>query len=560
VNNIFVIAPVKRPRDISIFSKETDCKNFYVLHDKFIYGNFSEIEEFIFTAHSNDCKIFVNFNHDISEEDTDLIKRFILFLTYTKIDGIFINSFSVLEAIKYLSLDFEIIADSHFNIHNLSGINFIKNYGKNYRVVLTEEFNSNNVQLLKESTNRKYIVENNNLQWCAKDIISSKALDSVIIKGSFESSEEILEEIKFTENILKNSGKNKKLFDKHGEGSIRQKNPLITEIFNSKRKKSEISKFIKPFKWKHGREKVLPLSEYKKFSIPKINLRLSSFSQIQALEKYIKKNGFNPVYSIEYGEIINPCDLSENSFSELMTKVKNFCDKHYIKFQYSTPHVLPENDFDRVYDEIKDFCLSSNQDYIVVNNLGYFWRLANDKDLENIKVEIGSGVNLLNSMSIRSLDEVKSLTSVDFTTFRDINNIRNCIKHLEDEIPRRKLTVLGNIRVLNQELYTFNFISDKLSKLNIDEKSNNIYAIEDTFSHKIYPFVGDNFGKKHFFKDEILDLCKYINIFEEMGINEFVIDLTASDSQLVSLLITKFLNSLNNDTPTQLPFLTEHLM
>ena len=560
MNNIFVIAPVKRPRDISIFSKETDCRNFYVLHDKFIYGNFSEIEEFILTAHMNNCKIFVNFNHDISEEDTDLIKRFILFLTYTKIDGIFINSFSVLEAIKYLSLDFEIIADSHFNIHNLSGINFIKNYGKNYKVVLNEEFDSNNVKLLKESTNRTYTVENNNLQWCVKDIISSKAVDSVIIKGSFESPEEILEEIKFTENILKNSGKNKKLSDKYGEGSNLSKNSLFAEIFNSKRKKFEISKFIKPFKWKHGREKVLPLSEYKKFSIPKINLRLSSFSQIQALEKYIKKNGFNPVYSIEYGEIINPCDLSENIFSELMTKVKNFCDKHYIKFQYSTPHVLPENDFDRVYDEIKDFCLSSNQDYIVVNNLGYFWRLANDKDLENIKVEIGSGINLLNSMSIRSLNEVKSLTSVDFTTFRDINNIRNCIKHLEDEIPRRKLTVLGNIRVLNQELYTFNFISDKLSKLNIDEKSNNIYAIEDTFSHKMYPFVSDNFGQMHFFKDEILDLCKYINIFEEMGINEFVIDLTASDSQLVSLLITKFLNSLNNDTPMQLPFLTEHLM
>ena len=64
----------------------------------------------------------------------------------------------------------------------------------------------------------------------------------------------------------------------------------------------------------------------------------------------------------------------------------------------------------------------------------------------------------------------------------------------------------------------------------------------------------------HMFKDELLDLCKYISLFEEIGINEFIIDLSALEAKFVPLLITRFLNSLNDDTPTQLPFLTGHLM
>ena len=196
-----------------------------------------------------------------------------------------------------------------------------------------------------------------------------------------------------------------------------------------------------------------------------------------------------------------------------------------------------------------------------MNNIGFFWKLANDNDFKDIKVEIGSGINLLNSMSIRCLNDIKQLSSVDFTTFRDINNIRNCIKRLNGEIPFRKLTVSGNIRVPSLGLCPLNSDPAILSRLNCSAPCHNgPFAIQDPVLNQVYPFVSDGFCRMHMFKDEILNLCQYIKLFEETGINEFVIDFSTLDSKFIPILITEFLNSLNTENPVQLPILTEHLM
>jgi len=563
VKKISVIAPVKHPRDISTFSKETECKNFYVYHDKFIYGNFSEIEEFIKNAHSNNCKVYVNFKHDIAEEDIDLIKKFILFLTYTKINGIFINSFAILEAIKNLSLEFDIIADSYFDIHNLAGIDFIDSYAKNDKIVVTEEIYIKNLKYIKDNSNKILATDSDNIPWCAKDIIESETVNSVVIKGTFDSSDAILEGIKLVEGILNGSQehKNRTLPFKHTRNSYYQTNHFTGEIVNARGENFNFSKYIRPFRWNYKKQTSDPAKECRIQNIPKINLRLSSLAQLQALEKFIKKSDFNPVYSIEFGEVVSTSDLSKNSFTVVMLKAKKFCDKYGIKLQYSTPRILIERDFDRVYNDSKKFCRDTEPDSVIVNNIGYFWKLANDKDFQNIKVEIGSGINLLNSMSIRCLNDIKSLTTVDFTTFRDINNIKNCIKRLEMEIPFRKLTVSGNIRVPSLGLCPLNSDPAILSRLNCSAPCHGgPYAIEDPVLNQIYPFITDGFCRMHMFKDEILNLCRYINLFEEIGINEFVIDLSTLDAKFVPLLITDFLNSLSDNNPMQLPILTEHLM
>ena len=128
MKEIKIISPVKKPEDILRFAKLTRCRDFYVYYTKFLDGKFEFISEFVEAAKKSDSRIFVNFKHDIIEEDLPEIKRFLKYLKTSEIDGIFINSFAILEAIKVFKLPFRVIADSYFDIHNLSGIDFINNF------------------------------------------------------------------------------------------------------------------------------------------------------------------------------------------------------------------------------------------------------------------------------------------------------------------------------------------------------------------------------------------------------------------------------------------------
>ena len=121
------------------FSENTRCREFYVYYTKFMNENFEYLEEFVRAAESAGAKVFVNFKHDITEEELPEIKRFLKYLKTSDIDGIFINSFAVLEAIKVFKLPFKVIADSYFDIHNLSGIDFINSFHKVNGVIITEE-------------------------------------------------------------------------------------------------------------------------------------------------------------------------------------------------------------------------------------------------------------------------------------------------------------------------------------------------------------------------------------------------------------------------------------
>jgi len=75
------------------------------------------------------------------------------------------------------------------------------------------------------------------------------------------------------------------------------------------------------------------------------------------------------------------------------------------------------------------------------------------------------------------------------------------------------------------------------------------YALTDPSLKKTYPFVVDGFCRMHMFKDEILELYSYIDIFKEIGINEFVIDFSSLDAKFVPILLKNLLNALAEPTP-----------
>ncbi len=553
MSEIIVTAPVKKPEDIKNFIQHVKCRSFYVYHHKFLNNNFEYINQFIEHAHACNCKIYVNFKHNITEEDLIEIKKFITFLKHTKIDGIFINSYAILEAIKTHNLPYKVIADSYFDIHNLAGIDFINMFHKADQVIITEEIYMKNIAKIKQYKNISLAIDSDNLPWCAEDIKKLNAIDSVVIKGKFANSQEILDGIELVEKILDKPKmfKNQNLPFKHVRKSIYQTNHFSGEMICAQGSNFKFSRNVQKFEWENKRPRLKKYYDYSQLMLPKINLRLSSVAQLEDLKKFIAKIGFNPVYSIEYGEILSTCDLAKSSFHQIITKVKKFCFNYGIKLQLSTPRILIERDFDRVYEYEKNLCLTEPlPSSIIINNIGYLWTFINDDELHRIPVEIGQGINLLNSMSIKCLNNLHPIDTVDFSSFDNITNIKNCIKKVKNIIPNKKLTIAGNVRVPSLGLCPLNNDTAIVSRLSCKAPCHNgNYALKDPSLKKVLPFVVDGFCRMHMFKDYILHLYEYVPKLEKIGINEFVIDLSDLPPKYVSILLTHFLNSMAGFEP-----------
>lgn len=542
MKEIYITAPVKKPEDIIEFSKKTRCRDFYVYYKKFLDGNFEYVKEFVANAKASGSSIFINFKHDIVEEELPEIKKFLKYLKTSGIDGIYINSFAVLEAIKVFKLPFKVIIDSYFDIHNLAGIDFMNSFHKIDGIIITEEIYLRNIAKIKQFTKLPLSIDSDNLPWCAEDIMKLKAIDNVVIKGKFRTSEDILEGIELIENILDNPKmfKNQKLPFKHVRKCIYQTNHFSGEVVSAEGKDFKFARNIQTFDW-----------DVKRVCTPKnlhvtnkyrINLRLTSLSQIKELANYIKKIGVNPIYSIEYGEIVSTSDLAEHSFSEVLNKVKAFCKKYDIKFQLSTPSILIERDFDRVYEYEKNLLLSlPAPDSLIINNIGYFWEFINDAEINQIPFEIGQGINLLNSMSIKCLNNLASIDTVDFTSFGDYHSAIRTLKKIKNDIPNRKYTIAGNKRVSSMGLCPLNNDSAIISRLSCKAPCHNgSYALKDPILKKIYPFVCDGLCRMHMFEDSILDDFSTVEDLSKAGINEFVFDFSALNSKYIPLLLNKF--------------------
>jgi len=542
MKEINIIAPVKKPEDILEFSENTGCRDFYVYYTKFLGGNFDYVKEFVECAKKTNSNLYINFKHDIVEEELPEIKKFLKYLKTSEIYGIFINSFAVLEAIKVFKLPFQVIVDSYFDIHNLSGIDFMNSFHKVDGIIITEEIYLKNIAKIKQFTKLPLAIDSDNLPWCAEDIVKLKAIDSVIIKGKFQTSEDILEGIELIEKILDNPKmfKKQKLPFKHVRKCIYQTNHFSGDMVSAEGKDFKFSRNIQCFDWDIKR--VMTPKNLHITDKYRLNLRLTGLAQIAELEKYIKKIEHNPIYSIEFGEIVSTCDLATSSFSNILKKVKKFCQKHDIKFQLSTPNILIERDFDRVYEYEKELLLSSPApDSLIINNIGYFWAFINDSDINQIPFEIGQGINLLNSMSIKCLNNLAPIDTVDFSSFGDYHAALRTLKKIKNDIPNKKYTIGGNIRVSSMGLCPLNNDSAVVSRLSCKAPCHNgCYALKDPSLKKIYPFVCDGFCRMHMFEDKILDDFSSVEELYKAGINEFVFDFSALHPKYIPLLLNKF--------------------
>lgn len=546
MKDISIVAPIKKPEDIGNFLPHTKCRDFYVYYHKFLNNKFEYINEFISAAHKNNCRIYVNFKHDISEDDLTEIKKMIRFLKTTKIDGIFINNFAILETIKVFSLPFKIIIDSYFDIHNLSGIDFVNTFHKVDEIIITEEIYLKNIAKIKKYTNLPLAIDSDNLPWCAEDIKKLKAIDSVVIKGKFNTSEEILEGIELVEKILENPKmfKSQKLPFKHLRKSTYQTNHFSGEMLSAQGKNFKFSRNIQKFEWECKGTRLNKSKIYKKPQDFKINLRLSSLDQIKQVKKFIQKMGFNPIDSIEYGEILSTVDLAKSSFSQVLGKVKEFCVQENIQLNISTPRILIERDFDRVFEYVKNVFLKEPiPNSLVINNIGYFWAVINDHDLNKIPIEIGQGINLLNSMSIKCLNNIHPICAVDFTLF---NNIDETLKNLKDTIETKKITIAGCKRVPSLGLCPLNNDSAIISRLSCKAPCHKgEYALRDPSLNKIIPFTVDGFCRMHMFSDQVLQRFDEIEDLVKIGITDVVFDFSALSAKFVPILLTNFFNSIN---------------
>ena len=541
------MAPVKKPEDITEFAQKTACRDFYVYSKRFMNDNFDYINEFISAAKAHRSRIYINFKHDIREDDLVEIKKMLKFLKTAGIDGIFINSFAVLEAIKVFKLPFNVIVDSYFDIHNLAGIDFINSFHKVDALIITEEIYMKNIVKIKQYTKLPLAIDSDNLPWCAEDIKKSKAIDSVVIKGKFASSDEILEAIELVEKILEKPKlfKHQKLPFKHVRNSIYQTNHFLGEVVSAEGKNFKFSHNIKPFEWELSPSPQPSPTQGRGGKSYQINLRLSELSQLKELEKYIKKIGTNPIYSIEYGEICSTRDLATASYVKIINKVKKFCEKYDIKFQLSTPRILIERDFDRVYEHEKQIMLSDPEpSSVIINNIGYFWAMINDSDINHIPIEIGQGINLLNSMSIRCLNNLSPVTTVDFTSFPDPERAMRTINKIKNEIPNRKYTIAGNIRVPSLGLCPLNKDSAIISRLSCTAPcQKGDFGLYDPSLKKVFPFTCDGFCRMHMFEDTILEQFDRVEELYQAGINEFVFDFSALNAKYVPMLLDKFFST-----------------
>ena len=546
MKEIVITAPVKKPEDIELFSSQTNCRDYYVYYKKFLDNNFDYVKEFVEAAKKCRCHIFINFKHDITEENLPEIKKMLKFLKTAGIDGIFINSFAILEAIKVFKLPFKVIVDSYFDIHNLAGIDFINSFHKVDGIIITEEIYMKNIVKIKKYTKLPLAIDSDNLPWCAEDIKKIKAIDNVVIKGKFANSEEILEGIQLVEKILEKPKlfKNQKLPFKHVRKSIYQTNHFSGEMICAEGKDFKFRRNIQNFEWDVKRTKTPKNLTYD--NVYRLNLRLSALSQVNELEKYIKKIGTNPIYSIEYGEILSTCDLVNSSFSQLITKVRKFCYKNDIKFQLSTPKILIERDFDRVYEYVKQLLLEEPApDSLIINNIGYFWAFINDSDINHIPLEIGQGINLLNSLSIKCLNNLAPIDTVDFTSFKDMESAIKTIKKIRNDIPNRKYTIAGNKKVPSMGLCPLNNDSAIISRLSCKAPCHKGgFALKDPSLKKIFPFTCDGFCRMHMFEDTVMQDFSCIKELSDAGVNEFVFVFSALDAKYIPVLLNEYFQSL----------------
>jgi len=545
-----ILAPINALEDIFCI-KDTKCKNVYAFHSLFLKKAGQEkLLEFIDAAKNAEINFYINFKSDIKELELKKVEELFDFIQNIEFKGIIINNPAVLEIIKQKGFSKKIIIGSGLNIHNLTSTEFVASVKKPQMINITEEIYIKNLLKIKKYTDYKLAIDANNLPWIAKDIMENKIIDMIVIKARFDTPKELEDGINSVIDILEDpdSHKNQKLPFKNIENATYKTDHFSQEFQNARGRTFKFSGNISDFKWEYNRFFQPSYKNLtKRENQPLINLRMTSLDQLKELKKYLNKIKSNQINALEYGEILNTADLSKYSFDKILNIVKEECEQNKIKLKLGTPKILTERDFDRVYEYTKSVILKPPYlDSIVINNIGYWWSIIKDKKI-SVPVEIGHGFDIQNSFSIKLFEEIHPVKCVDFSNFQGIENIKTCIDKIKDTIPNRQITIAGSTRIPTSGLCPLNRDSAILTRLSCTAPCHNgTYAIQDKMIKKTFPITVDGFCRMHMFKDKILDLYKYIGLFEEIGINEFTIDFSGLPAKFVPVLLNKYFDSLYN--------------
>lgn len=545
MKKIQLLAPVKNPEDIAPLF-DLDLKGVYIYHDYFLKNGFEKIKLFYEEAKKIGVEFYINFKHSLSEKDMNDARKIIAYLQFSPIDGVMINAYAFLDLLKNPYLPFKVIVDSGMNLHNLAGIEFIDSFITPESITLTEEVYLKNIARIKKYSKHKFSINSDNLPWCVEDIKKSRAVNLVIVKGDFESGKKLINGIKLVRNIIDNPKeyKNKRLPFKQPKSNAYESNHFLGRFITESGNEISFRGNIKKFEWESKSVKLAKDFDFNSIKLPALNLKMKSLAQINALKQFILKNGFNPVNSIEYGEILSTNDLAKNSYNDIMEKVQVFCSQNGIKLLLSTPKFLLERDFDRVYEHV---LLSKNQlqpHSIVINNIGFWWNMINDSDFADMRLEIGQGLNLLSSLSILCLANQHKISAIDLSPFKSMKNLKYCMPKIVGQIPVRKITVGGNVRIQSSGLCPLNKDPVVVSRLSCTAPcQRSYYAMFDPDAQNMFPFAVDGFCRMHMYENRVLDIFKYVPKLSQMGVNEFIIDFHSIPSKFVPVLLTRFINA-----------------
>lgn len=545
MKKIQILAPIKNIEDIVPF-ENMDVKGVYIYHEYFLQNGFEQIPLFHQKAQEADLEFYICFRHSLSEKDMNDARKIIAYLQLSPIDGVMINAYAFLDILKNPYLPFKVIIDAGMNLHNLAGIEFIGSFITPESITLTEEVYLKNISRIKKYTKYKFSINSDNLPWCVDDIKKSRAIGLVILKGDFDTTRKLLNGVALIRNIIDNPKeyKNKRLPFKQPKNTAYESNHFLGRFITEEGNEIAFRGNIKKFEWESKGVKFAKDLDLESLNLPKLNLKMKSLAQINALKQFILKNKFNPVTSIEYGEILSTKDLAKNSYNDIMEKVQLFCSEYNIKLLLSTPKYLLERDFDRVYEHV---LLSKKQlkpASIVINNIGFWWNMINDSDFANTPLEIGQGLNLLSSLSILCLAKQHKISAIDLSTFKNIKNLKYCMPKIIGEIPTKKITVGGNVRIQSSGLCPLNKDPVVVSRLSCSAPcQRSYYAMFDPDAQRLFPIAVDGFCRMHMYKNQVLDIFKYVPDLRKLGINEFIIDFHSIPSKFVPILLTRFVNA-----------------
>ena len=110
-----------------------------------------ELRRAIIYAHEHNVKLYITINNLISDEELPALENYLAFLADIKPDAILVQDFAVVKCIRDMNIDIPMHASIMMNIHSAPAVETLKTLGIT-RVVVSREFNLNQVQMLKRKT------------------------------------------------------------------------------------------------------------------------------------------------------------------------------------------------------------------------------------------------------------------------------------------------------------------------------------------------------------------------------------------------------------------------